>query len=55
MINRLGSERGNGETPPRARWDVGDIVEFTSEGDPPTDGLHLEARDGTWQRIDHDE
>lgn len=52
LIDGLGAESANAETPTAANWTAGQVVDFTDTGDASGDGLYMLMLDGaTWQQM----
>lgn len=51
LVNGVGEERADAETPTAANWQTGNIVDFTDAGDGSGDGVYLLLPDGTWSRM----
>lgn len=52
IVNGLGVESANAETPTAANWEPGDIVDFTDSGDASGDGIYILGFDGsTWTAL----
>lgn len=52
LLEGIGEEAANAETPTAANWEIGNIVDFTDTGDGSGNGVYMLMRDGsTWVQI----
>ena len=51
LINGIGKETADAETPQHAEWQIGHIVDFVDSGDASGDGIYIKNTAGNWIKI----